>query len=51
MNLNLTTEQYQILMNLVNTGLDNVPDDQLTPELIQVVTLVNQAKVINPELK
>jgi hypothetical protein len=50
MQLNLTTEQFQTLIQLVNTGIDNLPDDQLTDEILSVVAIVNQAKIFNPEL-
>lgn len=50
MQLNLTPEQYQTLINLVNTGVDNIPDDQLTDDILKVVAIVNQAKIFNPEL-
>ena len=50
MQLNLTTEQYQTLIQLVNTGVDNIPDDQLTDEILSIVALVNSAKVLYPEL-
>jgi hypothetical protein len=49
--LNLTTEQYKILIQLVNKGLYNIPDNELTDGILSVVTLVNQAAVINPELE
>lgn len=50
MQLNLSNEQYKILQKLVNKGLYNIPDNELTAETLLVATLVNQATVIYPEM-
>ena len=49
MQLNLTPEQYNNLRALINFALDNIPDEQLTEQMLTDATLYNSLAITNPE--
>lgn len=49
MELNLTAEQYNNLRALINFALENIPDDQLTEQMLNDATLYNSLAITHPE--
>lgn len=49
MELNLTPEQYRNLRALINYALENIPDDQLTEQMLYDATLYNSLAITNPD--
>lgn len=50
MKLNLTPEQYKNLRVLINFALENIPDKQLTEQMLTDATLYNSLAITHPDL-
>lgn len=49
MQLNLTPEQYKNLRALINFALEQMPEEELTEQMLTDATLYNSLAITNPE--